>query len=393
MGKINSIIEISELIARDMSGQLNQWEKNLLQEWVNNSEENQKLYRKIVDADNLSQRNKLYEEIDTDRAWVEVEKLITVPKRKLTPLFLKYAAAILVPIFLGVTSYQYLIKKPVKNKVTNVGIKQGSNEAVLVMSNGEKVKLLKDSKETLLENDGTVINNTHNELSYAGQKSSNVKETLLNTLIVPRGGEFNLVLSDGSRVFVNSMSKLEFPVSFTGNKREITLEGEAYFEVAKDKSRPFIVKIKGVQVEVLGTSFNIKAYPEDHQSFTTLVEGKVKLSSGNQSSNDYFLEPNQQAVYDPSNQGMVISKVDAGKFVEWTKGRYYFSDQSLEEIMKTLSRWYDFNYKFENQTIKNIRFEGGLNKYGSIYPILDIINETGKVKVTVKDKDVMFSKI
>jgi ferric-dicitrate binding protein FerR (iron transport regulator) len=211
--------------------------------------------------------------------------------------------------------------------------------------------------------------------------------------MVPRGGEFNLVLSDGTRVFVNSMSKLEFPVNFTGNKREISLEGEAYFEVAKDKTRPFIVKIKGVQVEVLGTTFNIKAYPEDHQSFTTLVEGKVKLCSGNQSDNDYFLMPDQQAVYDPSSKGVVINKVDAGKIVQWTTGRYYFSDQPLDEIMKTLSRWYDFNYKFEDQAIKNVKFEGGLNKYGSIYPILDIINETGKVKVTVKNKDVIFSKI
>lgn len=393
MEKINSIVEISDLIARDISGQLNQQEKNLLKKWINSSERNQRLYNKVVDTDNLSERIKLYEEIDTNRAWLQVEKLITVKKRTLTPILLKYAAAIMIPVLLGVTSYMYLGKKPVKNTISTAEIRQGSSEAVLVMSSGEKVKLLKNSKETLLENDGTVINSTDNELSYGGQKSKDTRETLINTLIVPRGGEFNLTLSDGTRVFVNSMSKLEFPVNFTGNKREITLEGEAYFEVAKDKSRPFIVKIKGVRVEVLGTTFNIKAYPEDDQSFTTLVEGKVKLSSGNQSDSDYFLMPDQQAVYDPSNKGVVINKVDARKIVQWTTGRYYFSDQTLEEIMKTLSRWYDFNYTFENQAIKGVRFEGGLNKYGSIYPILDIINETGKVKVTVKNKDVIFSKI
>ena len=394
MEKIKPIIEISELIASDMSGQLSTQGKELLGKWINSSERNQKIYRKILNANNLSERNKLYESIDIDRAWHQIAKFLVVEKRRsIVPLLLKYAAAILLPVLLGITSYLYLKEKPKDINLPTVEIKHGSANAVLVMSNGEKVKLLKDSTKTLFENDGTPIGNTHNELSYAGQTSGNTKETLLNTLVVPQGGEYSLVLSDGTRVFVNAMSKLVFPVRFSGNKREITLEGEAYFEVAKDKSKPFIVTIKGVQVEVLGTSFNIKAYPDDNHSFTTLVEGKVKLSSGNQTSDGYFLEPDHQAVYDPTSGRMVINKVDARQIVQWTSGRYSFTNETLEEIMKTLSRWYDFNCRFQDEALKKIRFEGGLNKYESINPILDIINETGKVKVTVKGKDVLFSKI
>jgi ferric-dicitrate binding protein FerR (iron transport regulator) len=153
------------------------------------------------------------------------------------------------------------------------------------------------------------------------------------------------------------------------------------------------VRIKGLQVEVLGTSFNVKAYPDDKQSFTTLVEGKVKLNSVLQTSVVQILEPDQQAVFDPSTSAIFAQKVDARQFIQWITGKYTFTNQPLDEMMKTLARWYDFNYQFEEASLKNIRFEGGLNKYQSIDPILEIINKTGKVKVSVKGKEVLFSKI
>jgi ferric-dicitrate binding protein FerR (iron transport regulator) len=273
------------------------------------------------------------------------------------------------------------------------GILPGTTQAVLILANGENVNLSNDSTIDVIEKDGTVIRKSNKELNYAEQVSKNPQKPLLNTLIVPKGGEYSLVLSDGTRVIVNSMTKLVYPVSFTGDKREITLEGEAYFEVFKDKSKPFIVNIKGLQVEVLGTSFNVKAYPDDKQSFTTLVEGKVKLNSVLQTSVVQILEPDQQAVFDPSTSAIFARKVDARQFIQWTTGKYTFTNQPLDEMMKTLARWYDFNYQFEEASLKNIRFEGGLNKYQSIDPILEIINKTGKVKVSVKGKEVLFSKI
>ncbi|MCK9641182.1 MAG: DUF4974 domain-containing protein [Prolixibacteraceae bacterium] len=394
MKKINVIIEISELIARDRIGQLSQLEKETLGKWISSSERNQQLYQRITDNSNLSARNSLYESVDTKRAWDKVSKgLITWQRRRVIQLLIKYAAAIMIPIFIGVTTYWYLNEKTHKMANPITAIVPGTSHAVLVLANGENVNLSNDSTRNLVEDDGSIIKNTNKELSYAEQLSKDTKKTLLNTLIVPRGGEYTLLLSDGTRVSVNSMSKLVYPVSFTGNTRELTLEGEACFEVAKDKSKPFIVSIKGLKVEVLGTTFNIKAYPDDNQSFTTLVEGKVKLNSGIQSSNVSFLEPDQQAVYDPSTTGIVIQKVDAKQVVQWTTGRYSFTNQTLDEIMKTLSRWYDFKYRFEDESLKQIRFEGGLDKYKSIDPILDIIRETGKAKVSVTGKEVLFSKI
>lgn len=394
MGKIRSIIELSELIAHDICGQLSEQEKESLEKWLTSSKRNQILYRKIKDSRNFSERNKLYKSIDIERAWNEVSKVLDVQRRKQILLVVfKYAAAILIPILIGGTAYWYLNNQPQKTIQTISTIQRSAHHTVLVMANGENVNLVSDKKRNLVENDGTVIENFNKELSYVVQDNKNPKKVLLNTLIVPKGDEYHLVLSDGTRIFINSMSRLIFPVSFPGNKREVMLEGEAYFEVAKNKSKPFIVIVNGIAVEVLGTSFNIKAYPDEKHSYTTLVEGKVKLKPTNQSSNVRFLEPDQQAVYDPSTTGIVIKEVDASQIVQWIAGKYSFSNQTLDEIMKTLSRWYDFNYQYDNESLKKIRFEGGLNKYESIDPILDIINKTGKVKVSVKGKKVLFSKI
>jgi ferric-dicitrate binding protein FerR (iron transport regulator) len=395
MEKINSIIEISELIARDIGGQLSQQEKEHLKKWIGSSEQNRKLYEKIVDGKNLAERNIVYESIDAEKAWKKVSLVFTPQqqRRRIVPILFRYAAAILILVFLGVTSYWLINEKQQKMVQPIAGILPGTTQAVLILANGENVNLSNDSTIDVIEKDGTVIRKSNKELNYAEQVSKNPQKPLLNTLIVPKGGEYSLVLSDGTRVIVNSMTKLVYPVSFTGDKREITLEGEAYFEVFKDKSKPFIVNIKGLQVEVLGTSFNVKAYSDDKQSFTTLVEGKVKLNSVLQTSVVQILEPDQQAVFDPSTSAIFARKVDARQFIQWTTGKYTFTNQPLDEMMKTLARWYDFNYQFEEASLKNIRFEGGLNKYQSIDPILEIINKTGKVKVSVKGKEVLFSKI
>lgn len=394
MEKIYSIIEVSELIARNICGQLNEIEKESLDKWINSSERNQQLYAKIKDGKNISVRNSFYESIDDRHAWEKISKALNVrSKRRIVTLLFRFAAAIIIPILIGISAYWYLNEKQNTFQQTTSLIQPGNSNAVLIMANGKSVNLANDTTRNLIENDGTIIKNTNEALSYAGQLPDKKKKTLLNTLIVPQGGEYSLLLSDGTRVVLNSMSKLVYPVSFTGKKREITLEGEAYFEVAKDKSKPFIVTVKELQIEVLGTSFNIKAYPDDYQSFTTLVEGKVKLNSGFQTTKVSYLEPDQQAVYDLSTEGIIIQKIDAQQVTQWITGKYAFTNQTLDEIMKTLSRWYDFNYKFDNQSLKNIRFEGGLNKYESIVPILEIINKTGKVSISVKGKEILFSNI
>jgi hypothetical protein len=327
-------------------------------------------------------------------AWEEFTEAVTTERKKKRSLvFLKYAAVILFPLLIGTMSYWLIHEQSGKNHMHTSEILPGTKSAFLVLSNGQKIDLGKEGVNALKEADGTIIEKNDDKLHYMKHQRLVSEEVLQDELIVPRGGEYSLVLSDGTRVYLNSMSRLIFPVRFSGDNRKVILEGEGYFEVQKDEKRPFIVQVSGMQIQVLGTSFNVKAYQDEQNVYTTLVEGKVRINSeDDQLNGEFFLEPDQQAIFDKRNSIVSVKDVDAAQYMQWTTGRYIFVDQPLDEIMKTLSRWYDFTFRYSDESLKEMRFEGGLNKYENIYPILDIINRTGKVKVDIKGKEVLFSK-
>lgn len=389
MNKLNSVFDNSELIAKKLTGRLSEEESDRFQQWLNSSEQNRIFFKKIQDRNKFFSRNEQFENVDAKAAWEKINEVITIEiKRKRVLVFLKYAAVVLLSLLIGTAGY-FLVNRPSGDHQI---IQPGTKSAFLVLSNGKKIDLDKEETDVLKETDGTVIKKNNDELHYTKQKRPEQKKVLQDELVVPRGGEYSLVLADGTRVFLNSMSKLVFPVRFSRDKREVVLDGEGYFEVQKDEKHPFVVQVNGIRIQVLGTSFNIKAYQDEPNIYTTLVEGKVRINPGDQSGNEYTLEPDQQAVFDKSNATVMVRNVDAAEYIQWTTGRYVFTDQPLDEIMKTLSRWYDFNYHYSDESIKTMRFEGGLNKYESIYPILDIISKTRKVKVTIKGKEVLFSR-
>jgi len=390
MDKLDSLFENSGLIAKKIAGKLSEKEFERFNEWLSSSEKNRAFYEKIQDKRNFFARNEQYEYVNTKKAWERFSEKVTIKrKERRMPLLLKYVAAILLPLLISAGIYWMINERSAEE---DQNIRPGKRSAFLVLSNGEKIDLSKEDKEALRETDGTVIKKSNDELHYTEHQPSVPKELLQDELIVPRGGEYSLVLSDGTRVSLNSMSRLIFPVRFSGDQRKVTLEGEGYFEVQKDNEHPFIVEVNGMQIQVLGTSFNVKAYQDELHVYTTLVEGKVRIVSEGRLNDEFVLEPNQQAVFDKSNTSLTINDVDAAQYTQWTAGRYVFADQTLDEIVRTLSRWYDFSYRYGDESLKTIRFEGGLNKYESVYPILDIITKTGKVKVTIKGKEVLFSK-
>lgn len=383
---------LAPLIANAMNGTLDQKDKEDLDSWLAESEENIKLYMKITDKQNLKQRNEVLKDFNISGAWNNVEKEIkTYRKRKLHKQIFRYAAAIVIPITIMVSVYFYMSNVVNDQIQPQASIEKGTSEAILILANGKNLELGGDSAKQIIEDDGTIIQFADANINYSENTEKRKAKEIMNKLVVPKGGEYNLILSDGSKVFVNSMSTLEFPVQFIGNTRTVKLEGEAYFEVAHNKTKPFFVEINGISVEVLGTSFNVKAYPDEILSYTTLIEGKVKLNTLSSGKGGIYLKPNQQAVYSPSSSNIIIQNVDANKFVQWIHGRYVFENESLGEIMKTLSRWYDFEYSFENKELEAIRFEGGLNKYESIYPILDIMNKTNKINVNIEGKEIYFT--
>jgi len=392
MEKTDSIFPIAEVIVKKISGELSPGEEDFFNAWINASPRNQDLFNRITDAQNLKERNRLVREIDTAQAWGRYFQTIKHQKKEHYFRVWRYAAAFLVPVMLMTILYFYLQRDREDNKVVQQEqILPGSRNSLLVLGNGKSINLQENNLLSIEEEDGTRIVNDKKCLSYHQAESEVKGEAPKNTLIIPKGGEYNLILSDSSEIYLNSMSRLVFPVSFSKETREVYLEGEAYFKVRKDQSRPFIVNVNGIKIEVLGTTFNVNAYSDQKQIITTLVEGKVKIHLTDSPENEFILSPDDQAVFDPAGKTIQINQVDAVNYMQWVNGIYTFNDQSLGEIMRTLSRWYDFNYWFEQQDIEDITFKGGLNKYESIEPILEIIASTGKVDVTVKGKNIVFS--
>lgn len=389
------ILAISEVIARKLSGEeLSDEEEKKLNDWISFSKRNQFLYNRIKDSRNFDQRNKLIRQINTEGAWARYNQKINIDRdQKRSMRWWQYAAAIMIPVFLFILFHFVQHEKAVQHQLAAERIVPGSKNAMLVLGNGKRIDLeVRDSLD-IKEKDGTRITQDDQLLHYHQTTDKVNAEPPINTLIVPRGGEYSLVLSDSSKVYLNSLSRLVFPVNFKSGRREVTLDGEACFIIKKDPVRPFFVHLNGISIEVLGTTFNVNAYGDQGNIITTLVEGKVHLHTKGDESGEYVLEPDEQAVYNPSSGGGVqVRPVNASDYIQWVKGVYVFNEQSLGEIMQTLSRWYDFNYWFEQQELEHIRFKGGLSKYESIDPILEIIESTGKVKATIKGKNILFSK-
>ncbi len=390
------ILDISEIIARKLSGEeLRDEEEKKLNDWIFSSARNRSLYNRIKDSRNFDQRNELIRQINTEGAWFRYKQKINIdPDRKRHIRWWQYAAIIFVPVFIATLFYiTQQERKQDQVQIAEEQIVPGSKNAVLVLGSGKSIDLEKNDALDIKEEDGTRIVKNDQLLSYHQSTAETDMIVPNNTLIVPRGGEYSLVLSDSTKVYLNAISKLIFPVSFSKGTREVFLEGEACFMVKKDQGKPFIVNVNGMRIEVLGTTFNVNAYKDQEKIVTTLVEGKVRLFAEAGQSGGYILSPGDQAVFNASSGGEVqIRQVNASNYIQWIDGVYVFDQQSLGEIMQTLSRWYDFDYLFEQQELEHIRFKGGLNKYESIDPILEIIESTGKVKATIKGKNILFSK-
>ena len=241
--------------------------------------------------------------------------------------------------------------------------------------------------DALQELEGTHIKVDSTTLNYqVAQTASQKEKPIYNKVEIPRGGEYALVLSDGTKVHLNSMSSLRFPVTFGAGARVVELEGEAYFEVSKT-GQPFLVNTKGVQVEVLGTTFNISAYPDEEYQ-ATLVNGSVKVNA--EKIGSLILKPSQQATLSVGSNSMQVRTVDTSFYTSWVEGKIHFKDQRLEDIMKTLSRWYDMEVVYQNERIKDFRFGCHLDRYEEIAPFVRLLEKTEKVHAKINGKTITF---
>lgn len=298
------------------------------------------------------------------------------------------AAAILLLIASG---FYYLTNQKAKNAVVKNAQPRsqhdrlpGGNRAVLTLADGSHILLDSASNGKLAQQGGTqIIKKTNGQLLYSSSGDSTAP-VAFNLLQTPRGGQYNIILPDGSKVWLNAASSLKYPVVFRGNERRVEITGEAYFEIAKDPSRPFRVQVNQMEVEVLGTHFNINAYTDEDAIRTTLLEGRVKLIAGGENN---YLQPGQQAQLKPAGEMKIVNDADLEETVAWKEGNFQFEGSDIKTVMRQLARWYDLEVSYKGSISKH--FIGSISRSVKLSQVLSMLQQTGEVKFITEGKKII----
>lgn len=269
------------------------------------------------------------------------------------------------------------------NAVTSLALPSGGNRAVLTLANGRQVLLNEALKGEVAVEGARIVKNADGVISYEVTANNGKDAGAVHTVSTPRGGQFSVILSDGSRVWMNAASTLRYPARFTGNRREVQLEGEAYFEISASSKAPFTVITPDQRVDVLGTGFNVKAYKDEPDTYTTLLEGAVKVSDRN--AHNAVLKPGQYAVTGKSVSFHVGSAANVKAVLDWKNGEFVFPGESLESIMNKISRWYDVEIEYSRsaEELKSELFYGSVSRWGDAREVLDVLSMTGTVKFSI----------
>ena len=366
---------IAEWIAEQIAGILSEEEQALLEDWRQASPEHEEEYERIIQR--LKSDLRKVRMSDGENEWRQFERKL-VRGRKIRRVWY-YAAVISVGItvLFGVLPLSRPDHVLPLAHIESKGLKE--SKAILILGDGREINLTDTTGNVLVENEEVKVSALNNMIRYDEKEVTNSLTEEYNTLIIPRGGEYELELADGTRVWLNSESKLVYPVRFTGNSREVQMEGEVCFQVAKNEKQPFVVKTKDVAVKVLGTFFNVEAYPEKKDVITTLVEGRINVSDGER---ERVVEPGQQII--ATGDELLVKQVRAEEFVSWTRGVCFFTDTSLEQIMEKLSRWYDVEVVFTHPSLRDAHFTLEIKRYDNISDVLVRIEKTERVKFRVE---------
>jgi transmembrane sensor len=387
MNNYQPYFDLGKLIAKYLRQELTDQEKDQLEQWLQADTHNQELFRKLTDETIIDSELETFEANDKDKAWKNIVKKTgfksITRKKTTTKPWLAYAAAAIILIALGVTLTRYrntsneqkLTLKPQKDLLP------GSNKAILTLADGSKI-ILDDAKRGKIASQQNIVitKDQSGELVYQAAETAQtedlppVEKVVMNMLATPRGGQYQIVLPDGTRVWLNSASSLRYPTAFAGNERKVELTGEAYFEVSKDPGKPFYVKTATQTVAVLGTHFNINSYADEISTKTTLLEGSVKVT-GNTTGISAKLKPGEQAV-NTINAIDVKENADIDEAVAWKNGKFLFRNTDLHTIMRQLSRWYDVDVEYQGNVVQK-HYRGRISRNVPVSEIFQILKTSG----------------
>ncbi|WP_319481469.1 FecR domain-containing protein [uncultured Draconibacterium sp.] len=380
---------IAEIILAEKERPLTEKEQQQLTDWFTQDANNYLLYEKLKYDENLTDSLKDLGKYDTAKAFSDFEKRIAKTRTiKLSQVLLRIAAVLVFAVG-TYYFYRYQLEPQSVEPIQELAIKPGTSKAILKLADGTVVSL-ENVRTDITESDGTTISSDTNSVVYK-PNTRRVSERKLqyNTIEIPRGGEYQLTLSDGTHVWLNSETTIRYPVVFAKNNREVFISGEAFFDVAHNEESPFIVTTDKMKVNVLGTAFNIRAFNDEEKAVTTLVRGKVNVSS-TKTAQTFMIKPNEQFIVEEGNAS--VRKVNVNKYTAWTEGRILFDDNSLDEIFTDITRWYNINVEYENEALKDLRFSVDVKRYDEISKITEIIELTKKVKFELNNETITILK-
>lgn len=378
------------LIFSKLLGMDTERERERFEEMVSSGSGEKGLFDELSLGDAYQRRKEAMQRVDVEG---ELRRVIKSRKRVSFHSMVSWrAAAIVLPLILGGLGVTLIYEEsePTVVYVDHLNdVDPGTLGGVLVLSDGT-LRELEALPNHIKEKDGSQIKVDSARLNYSGEKYSLKKSLIYNKLLIGRGHEYMLILSDGTKVWMNSKSELHYPVVFGKGSRHVRLSGEAYFEVARDSSRPFVVEVdRGFEVKVLGTHFNIKAYDTDECYETTLVEGKVEVKSSN--GTGVTLKPSEQMVIG-RNGKQEVRMVNTAYYIAWHEGWFYFDNESLSQVLTMIGRWYDVGFDFEDIALKEIVVTGKVKRFESLSVILDMLKRTTGVEYDVVGKMIIIRK-
>jgi ferric-dicitrate binding protein FerR (iron transport regulator) len=365
--------QLAEIIIKIWLNKASEQERERLLSWLDENEENRQTYKNIISGETLLKRlkseEKISETIDFDAISRKIaKKLLERRSQRKVIHTLYYATGFLLILISGWIFWP-------GNRVKDEPLAMESSKVKLILASGSVINLDKTAPDSIDATAALIIKDQSGLTYKSKDKEEDADEAeIIHKIVTETGGEYSFVLSDGTKVWLNSLSEIEFPVSFKKGERVINLTGEAYFEVAHDPKRPFIVHSLNQTVQVLGTSFNIKAYSEESMVYTTLVEGKITVGSGG---NKVVLTPGMESVCLRSNNGIETYKVNTDLSTAWRSGYFMFNEQDLGEMLKVLQRWYGYEFNYNSQIVGSNTFSGRFNKYSDLENTLNSITLAG----------------
>lgn len=380
--RVIASFEVARWIAGELGECLGEEGRLRLQAWLSEARENEILYRELKQEIACGRWGWKYSRREVER---QLKQFHDRRRKKYLLLrgWSRWVAAVV--LLLGITTViRWQVREtPLHRPVEPIVL--AKQNVTLILPSGETV-VLNDTLRMVEKEKMIAVRVPGREIVYRDENPQQ-HETKQHTLVVPRGTEFKVQLADGTRVWVNSCTEFRYPLQFTGDRRVVYLKGEAYFEVAPDKDKPFIVQADGgVNVRVLGTRFNVSAYEKEANVTTTLAEGSVELILPGQSRR---IKPGEQLIFDKGKGSFTVKQVDAAVYSAWKEGKFIFENQDLEQIMDRLQLWYEIGVFYADEEAKHYRFTGDLKKYDSFEKIVRMIEEVAGVKITIKNKSVI----